>query len=131
VVDEPTESPSLRDGLVWDGHEWTEGDLAWQGGTWVPTDEPRGEIVNNQTWLERRRPLDRAMLLCLLFAFLACLGAIVLQVISQEWGHEGGSLTTNGFSSGVWVCLVLAGALLCVFVSIAVARLAISARKTV
>lgn len=129
MVDEPTESPSLRDGLVWDGHEWTEGDLAWQSGTWVPTDEPPGEIVNNQTWLERRRPLDKALVLCLLFAFLGCLGAVVLEVISQEWA-ESGSITANDFSSGVRVCLVLAAALLGASVMIAIARLVIAARKT-
>ena len=129
MVDEPTESPSLRDGLVWDGHEWTEGDLAWQGGTWVPTDEPRGEIVNNQTWLEKLRPIDRGLLLSALFALLSCLGALVFEVVRIQWVPQ--SASAENFGKGVEICLAVAAAFAIAFLVLAIIRVvgALAARR--
>ena len=120
MVDQPTESPSIRDGVAWDGHEWTEGELAWQSGTWVPTDQPPGEVVNNETWLERLRPIDRALLLCVLFALLACLGALVFEVVRVQWVPQ--SSGAENFGKGAEICLVAAAAFAVAFVALAVIR---------
>ena len=121
MVDKPTESPSIRDGVAWDGHEWTEGELAWESGAWVPTDEPPGDVVNNETWLERRRPIDRALLLCPFFALLACLGALVFQVVRVQWVPQ--SAGAENFGRGVQVCLLVAAAFVIVFLVLAIIRL--------
>ncbi len=96
-------------------------DQAWASGTWVPTDQPPGQIVNNETWLERRQPIDRALVLCALFAILACLGALVCNVVKVQWA--GGGSGAENLARGVGACLILACALILAFLTLAIVRI--------
>lgn len=113
--------------MTWTGDEWVSGDLAWQSGAWVPTDEPPSEVVNNETRLERLRPIDRALLICALFAALACLAALVFQVVRVQWELTG--LDADNFGRGVRACLVAGALFVVAFVALAVARLMLLARR--
>ncbi len=119
----PTQTPSTRDGIEWNGRRWRHRFIKWESGAWVPSDEPPGDVVNNTTRLEKLRLIDRSFVLLLLLAAVLCLCAGWLQVIkpTSDAGDEPVGLNVDLASK---ISLLGAAGLIIVTVIIAAVRIA-------